>query len=97
MDYIQSASMRPEPGYWTSRYVAAERLNVASIRKRPNGTWRARYRDADGKEHARHFRYKDNPKEKAQSAQHWLDWVTASVVRGDYLDPDTARMTVGAV
>jgi hypothetical protein len=27
----------------------------ASIQKRPNGKWRARYRDAAGREHARHF------------------------------------------
>ena len=26
-----------------------------SIKKRPNGKWRARYRDLAGKEHARHF------------------------------------------
>ncbi|PPH43462.1 site-specific integrase [Rathayibacter sp. AY1C9] len=68
---------------------------MASIQKRPNGAWRARYRDGEGKEHSRHFRYKDNPKAPAESARHWLDSVTASVVRGDYLDPETARMTVG--
>ena len=28
---------------------------MASIAKRPNGQWRARYRDPDGREHARHF------------------------------------------
>jgi hypothetical protein len=28
---------------------------MASIAKRPNGQWRARYRDDAGKEHARHF------------------------------------------
>lgn len=28
---------------------------MASINKRPNGTWRARYRDDTGREHARHF------------------------------------------
>jgi hypothetical protein len=27
---------------------------MASIARRPNGHWRARYRDAIGKEHARH-------------------------------------------
>ena len=30
-------------------------LIMASIQKRENGRWRARYRDAAGKEHARHF------------------------------------------
>ena len=28
---------------------------MANIAKRSNGQWRARYRDADDKEHARHF------------------------------------------
>jgi integrase len=57
--------------------------------------WRARYRDADGKEHARHFEFKDNPRKPEQSAQHWLDSVTASVVSGTYLDPQRAKLTVG--
>lgn len=61
---------------------------MASIQKRPDGRWRARYRDVAGKEHARHFKRKID-------AQQWLDRVTASIVRGDYVDPATARMTVG--
>lgn len=28
---------------------------MANIAKRPDGRWRARYPDASGKEHARHF------------------------------------------
>jgi integrase len=61
---------------------------MASIQKRPNGQWRARYRDEAGKEHSRHFRRKID-------AQQWLDRVTASVVDGSYVDPATARMRVG--
>lgn len=61
---------------------------MASIQKRPDGRWRARYRDADAKEHARHFARKID-------AQKWLDGVTASVVTGSYVDPKTARLTVG--
>jgi integrase len=53
--------------------------------------WRARYRDAQGKEHSRHFRTKTG----ANSAQAWLDQVTAAVVTGTYIDPKLARMTVG--
>lgn len=68
---------------------------MANIQKRPNGSWRARYRDADGKEHARHFEFKNNPRMPSQSAQHWLDEVTASVVTGTYLDPKSAKLTVG--
>jgi integrase len=48
---------------------------------------RARYRDAAGKEHARHFARKVD-------AQRWLDDVTSSVVTGHYVDPKTARTTV---
>ena len=48
--------------------------------------YRARYRDEAGKEHARHFA------KKAQ-AQRWLDEVTASVVRGDYVDPGAGKVT----
>ena len=50
--------------------------------------YRARYRDEAGKEHARHFH------KKAQ-AQRWLDEVTASVVRGDYVDPKAGKITFG--
>lgn len=60
---------------------------MSSIQKRPNGKWRARYRDSAGKEHARHF-------ERKVEAQRWLDSVTASVVRGDYVDPQAGRITV---
>lgn len=61
---------------------------MASIQKRPNGKWRARYRDAANKEHSRHFARKVD-------AQRWLDEVTASVVTGSYVDPKNQRLTVG--
>jgi integrase len=48
--------------------------------------YRARYRDEAGKEHARHFL------KKAQ-AKRWLDEVTASVVRGEYVDPRAGRVS----
>ncbi len=60
---------------------------MASVAKRPDGRWRARYRDVGGKEHARHFARKVD-------AQRWLDEVTAAVVTGAYVDPKTARITV---
>lgn len=59
---------------------------MASIKKRPNGQWRARYRDEAGKEHARHF-------DRKVDAQRWLDEVTASVVTGQYVDPRAGRVT----
>lgn len=60
---------------------------MASVKKRPGGQWRARYRDAAGKEHARHFA-------KKVDAQRWLDGQTASIVRGDWADPARGRRTV---
>lgn len=68
---------------------------MASIQKRPSGMYRARYRDADGKEHSRHFKFKTKTMTGELSAQEWLDQVTASVVTGTYLDPKTAKVTVG--
>jgi hypothetical protein len=59
---------------------------MASIAKRPDGQWRARYRDDAGREHARHFARKVD-------AQRWLDEVTASQVTGQYVDPQAGRIT----
>lgn len=59
---------------------------MANIQKRPNGKWRARYRDLDGKEHARHF-------DRKLDAQRWLDEVTTSIVTGQYVDPRAGRMS----
>lgn len=60
---------------------------MASIKKRENGQWRARYRDEGGREHSRHFTRKVD-------AQRWLDETTASVVTGQYVDPKAGRVTV---
>ena len=70
----------------TTRTVIDEETgleNVVTIER-----YRARYRDEAGKEHARHF-------DRKVDAQRFLDNVTASVVRGDYVDPARSRMTVG--
>ena len=61
---------------------------MASIARRPDGTYRPRYRDEHGKEHARHFKRKVD-------AQRWLDEVTAAVQTGTYVDPTRAKLTVG--
>jgi hypothetical protein len=55
-------------------------------RRRPDGTYRARYRDRTGKEHARHFKRKVD-------AQRWLDEMTASIVTGAYVAPGAGRIT----
>lgn len=60
---------------------------MASIARRPNGSWRARYRDTAGKEHARHFGRKID-------AQRWLDEQIAALVAGTHVDPKIARITV---
>lgn len=60
---------------------------MGNTAKRPDGRWRARYRDGANKEHARHF-------DRKIDAQRWLDKITAAQVRGDYVDPKTARTTV---
>ena len=59
---------------------------MASISRRPDGVWRARYRDDAGKERSRHFRRKID-------AQRWLDEVTTSILTGLYADPKAGRIT----
>ncbi|SHF97976.1 tyrosine-type recombinase/integrase [Geodermatophilus nigrescens] len=60
---------------------------MASIARRPDGTHRARFCDAAGREHARHFKRKVD-------AQRWLDEMTAAMVTGQYVDPAAGRLTV---
>ena len=60
---------------------------MSSIGRRADGSWRARYRDSDGREHARHF-------DRKIDAQRWLDEMTASIVRGDYVDPAAGKITL---
>lgn len=60
---------------------------MANIKKRPDGRYRARYRDRAGKEHSKHFVRKVD-------AQRWLDEVTAALVTGSYVAPKAGRETV---
>jgi integrase len=59
---------------------------LASIKRRADGVWRARYRDEAGREHARHFT-------RRVDAQQWLDEVTTSVGTGSYVDPRAGAVT----
>lgn len=59
---------------------------MASISRRPDGVWRARYRDDAGRERSRHFRRKVD-------AQRWLDEVTTSILTGLYANPKAGRVT----
>lgn len=61
---------------------------MASVKRRPDGKWRARWRDPDGKEHARHFTRK-------RDADAFLATVEADKLRGQYVDP-TDRTSVSA-
>lgn len=60
---------------------------MPSIRQRPNGQWRARYRDDEGKEHSKHFPRK-------RDGQDWLDEVATSRRTGTYVDPRTTATTL---
>jgi integrase len=62
---------------------------MASIAKRKNGKWLARYRDATGKEHAKQFvRKADGDK--------WLASLTTALARGEWVDPSLSKITVEA-
>jgi integrase len=67
---------------------------VASLARRPDGKWRARYRcdepcaDRGGlHEHTQHFARKSD-------AEQWLDEHTSAVLTGTFVDPKTAKTTV---
>jgi integrase len=62
---------------------------VASIDKRPNGTWRARWREAPGQpQKTRSFARKVD-------AQRFLDGIVGDLARGTYVDPGLGRETFG--
>lgn len=60
---------------------------AGDVSRRPTGGWRARYRDAAGKEHARHFSCKAD-------AERWLATAQTSLARGEWIDPASSRVTV---
>ncbi|KAB1947653.1 tyrosine-type recombinase/integrase [Brevibacterium linens] len=61
---------------------------MGNIQKRPNGKWRARFRDYQGKEHSRHFSRRVN-------AQAWINEQEHSKRSGTLLDPAKGRVSVG--
>lgn len=61
---------------------------MASVKRRPDGMWRARWRDLDGKEHAKHF-------DRKRDADAFLATIEADKLRGQYVDP-TDKTTVSA-
>lgn len=63
---------------------------MASIEKRPNGSWRARWREfPGGPQKARHFPRKVD-------AEQFLDRVRGGLVEGTYVDPNSGRQTFDA-
>lgn len=59
---------------------------MSSITKQPSGTWRARYRDANGRSRSQTFKRK-------QGAQDFLDDASTDQRRGDWIDPKSRRDT----
>lgn len=59
---------------------------MSSIKKRGN-SWRARYRDDNGREHSKNF-------DRKKPAEDWLKEVEASLTRRDYITPMAAKTTV---
>lgn len=60
---------------------------AGSVAKRPNGKYRAVYRDDSGRQHSKHFARKVD-------ARRWLDEVAASVVTGQYVDPRAGSVSL---
>jgi hypothetical protein len=61
---------------------------AGNIQRRPDGKWRARYRDANHREHARHFSRK-------RDAEHWLASQEVGIARGEWMDPVLSKITIG--
>lgn len=62
---------------------------MGNVAKRPDGTWRARYRGPDHRERSRHFTRK-------LDAERWLSGVEVAKTRGEWIDPTLSRTTVGS-
>ena len=59
---------------------------MASIQRRPDGTWRVRYREPSGVERSKHF-------DRKGDAERFRATVQADLLRGTYLDPDAGKVT----
>ncbi len=61
---------------------------MGSVARRPDGRWRARYKDDGGKEHAKHF-------DRKIDGERWVTEQQSRVNRGEWVDPALGRVTVG--
>ena len=59
---------------------------MASIRKTDSSTWQVRYRDPNGRQHARNF-------DRKIDASRFANTVETDKARGDWLDPRLAKVT----
>lgn len=60
---------------------------MGNVARRPDGKWRARYRDASGRERTKQFARKVD-------AQRWLSETSHAVLEGRYVDPQAGRITL---
>ena len=58
---------------------------MGNVKRRPDGKYRARYRDHAGKEHARHF-------DRKIDAERWVTGQEAALDRGEHIDPRAGRV-----
>ncbi|HET8600048.1 MAG TPA: site-specific integrase [Segeticoccus sp.] len=63
---------------------------MASIKRRSNGRWRARYYDASGRQHSKDFARKVD-------GERWLAEQSASIVTGQWVDPRAGKVTVATM
>lgn len=88
--WLSTARLKAVPNCQTSErrwsHLGRSTLMAGNIAKRPNGKWRARYRDDAGRERSRHF-------DRKIDAQQWLDRIAASLVTDTYVDPDAGKVT----
>lgn len=61
---------------------------AGNVQRRPDGKWRARYRDASHRERARHF-------DRKRDAERWLASQEVAIARGEWIDPALAQVSVG--
>jgi len=69
------------------RNIVAECTIVASVRTTPQGTFQVLYRDPAGRQRSKTFKRKTD-------ANRFTSTVQADILRGDWMDPRQARMTV---
>jgi integrase len=58
---------------------------MGNVKRRPDGKYRARYRDHAGKEHAKHF-------DRKYDAEKWVTGQEAALDRGEHVDPRAGRV-----